>query len=103
MLSADCNKGWSGLELQLCSSRGCVVSCCWGVVCPFVLVNLETDRRELGATEESELGSSPVAGRGGEAGIFCAGEEMPGVHGLCCSRLKAIVYGKVGMQAASAV
>jgi hypothetical protein len=32
--------------------------------------------RLIGATEESECDSSPVAGRGGEAGMFCSGEGM---------------------------
>jgi hypothetical protein len=42
------------------------VSCCWVVECPFVLVNLGTERTGLGATEESELVSFPVVGGGGK-------------------------------------
>jgi hypothetical protein len=42
------------------------VSCCWVVVCPFVLVNLGTYRTGIGTTEKSELGSFHVAGGGGK-------------------------------------
>jgi hypothetical protein len=63
MISADCNKFWTE-GLELCSSRGCVMSCFWGVVCSFVRVYLATDCRELEATEDPELGSYPVAGEG---------------------------------------
>jgi hypothetical protein len=46
--SVDCNELWSE-GLKPCSSRKCVVSCCPTVVCSFLLVNLVTDRRDLGA------------------------------------------------------
>lgn len=50
---------------------------CWSISgCSSVLVNLETDRSDLRATEESEYNSTPVAGGGGEAGMFCAGENV---------------------------
>jgi hypothetical protein len=57
----------------LCRRR--VVSCCSGSVCSFVLVNLGTERRDIGATEESECDSSSIAGGRGETGMFCAGES----------------------------
>jgi hypothetical protein len=74
--SADCNKPWSE-GLKLCSFRGYVVPCCWAACWPFVLVNLGTDRRDLRVTEESDCDTTPVSGGGGEAGMFCAGEDMP--------------------------
>jgi hypothetical protein len=46
--------------------RGCVVSCCWVVVRPFIVVNIGTDRTGLGKTEKSELDSFPIAGGGVE-------------------------------------
>jgi hypothetical protein len=33
--------------------------------------------RDLLVAEKSEFASSPVSGGEGEAGIFCAGEDMP--------------------------
>jgi hypothetical protein len=73
--SVDCNQlGSEGLKL--CSSHRYVVSCGSVAACPFVLVNLETKRRDLRATEESERYSSLVAGGGGEAGMVCSGEGM---------------------------
>jgi hypothetical protein len=65
----DCNEFVSE-GVELCSSRRCVVSCWSVLVSPFVLVNLGTERRDLGATEESECDSSPGTGGGGEAGMF---------------------------------
>jgi hypothetical protein len=83
--SAESNTFWSeGFELS--SSRGCAVSCCWVEVCPLVLVNLGTDRLELGAAEDSELGSSPFAGERAKQVYLCWRRCASfTVYGLCCA------------------
>jgi hypothetical protein len=40
------------------------------------VANLEKSHEDLGATEESECDSSPLAGGGREANMFCADEGM---------------------------
>jgi hypothetical protein len=61
--SVNCNEFWSE-GLELCLSRRCVASCCSVAVCFFFffVANLETNREDLRATEESECDSPPVAG-----------------------------------------
>jgi hypothetical protein len=70
-ISVDWNAFWAE-RWETCFLLECVLPCF-----VLVVVTLGTGGRDLLVAEESECDSSPVSEGRGEAGIFCAGEDMP--------------------------